>query len=189
MIESEPLLEAVVARLQANLNNLRQPTRSVGLMVDEKVPPGAGEEYIGVYLSDSTNLNPPSFVTKRIGFGFTIGITRRMQGIPNELAGKTVLTYNEALVSRLKPSMYNRAKEIANILEAGNGWTLINEINAAIADATGCFIVPFGLQSISPIPRKVDEDHFDTEGDQLGIRYVGLLLELEFAGAEYYKVT
>lgn len=190
MIETEAILEKIVERLKANLTNVRQVSRSIAVMVDERVPPGSGEEFIGVYLNESTNINPPPHPTKRMAFGFTVGITRRMEGVPNEMAGNTVLTYNETLISRLKPSMVKRAKEIAGIIEENNGWALLNEINPIFAAEGGTFVVPFGLSSISPTPRKVDEDHFDIDGgDQMGIRYVGLLLEIEFAGGEYFLVT
>lgn len=188
MIEAEDVLECVVEKLKVGLSNMKMPAQSIAITVDERVPPGAGEEYIAVYPTDYGNIHPPPSITKRIAFSFTVGITRRVVGMPNEMAGRTVLTYDDDLVSRLKPAMYKRAGEIAEVLLDADGWTLLNTINSKIT--SGFFLIPFGFSSISS-PRKVDHDHFDIEEDPDNPppRYVGLLLEIEFSGAEYFNAS
>lgn len=192
MIHKEIVLEGIRSHLRSNLTNLTRPNDSLRVMQDEKVPPGSGEEFIGIYGGEVENLFRPNEVTKRINHGFTIGITRRMQGIPNEDAGETVYTYDAAKVARAKPSMLERAREIANLVDSS--WTLITAINAALTTAGECpgFITTFGFVSLDPQLQEVNEDHFDQEqarGLRGDIRYIGLLMELEFSGAEYFETV
>lgn len=190
MIHKEIVLEAIRSYLRNNLTNLARPKDSVRVMQDEKVPPGAGEEFIGIHGGVVENLFPPNEVTKKIHHGFRIGITRRLQGVPNEEAGETIYTYDANKVARIKPSMLARAREIANLVDTS--WTLIANINSALTAAGECpgFITTFGFVSLDPELQEVNEDHFDQEPSRgMGgdIRYIGLLMELEFAGAEYYE--
>lgn len=187
-IVKEIVLEKVVARLKAGLTNFRFPDRSVRVMVDERVPPDAPEEFIGVAGNDVSTIDPPHNTTKHHNYAFTVGITRRVLTLPNEQAGEYILTYNDQKVlNRNKPSMYARASEIVDLLEDNNGWTLLNEINTVVGPV-GCFIIPFGFTSLNASPETVGEDHFDTDS-QLGARYAGLYMGLQFGGAEYFKPT
>lgn len=186
MVEKEVLMEQTRDTLKENLPNLKLPNVSCKVMVDERVPPTAGEEFIGVYGQTLENLNPPNHITKRIVHGLTIGITRRVLGVPNEQTGENILTENQ--IARLKPSMFARANQIIESMLDSDGWTLIGRVNTLVAASSGgCFLSPLGLISVDPTPETVDESHFDQEAEGENPRYVGLLLELQFGGAEYFN--
>jgi hypothetical protein len=186
MFVKEPLLEQVRLRLQQGLTSVFMAQHSIKIMKDERIPPGSGEEFINVYGGEVTPLVHPSAITRNDSYGFTIGITRRTLAVPNELMGETVMTYDEAWFTRTKPSMYSRAEQIIELMNEQNGWMFLNAVNA-IVGPVGCFLVPFGLTSIDPNPREVGPEHFDIQDSEM--QYVGLLLELEFGGAEYLKPT
>lgn len=188
MIEKEILLEQTVIYLRSGLENLTQPNHSCRLMVDERCPPNAGEEFIGVYGGNANNINPPTHITKAIEHGLTIGITRRCIGIANEHAGENILT--ESQIQRTKPSLLLRARQIIDLMLAGDGWTLMGVVNPLVEDFGGCFLAPLGLLSIDPTPQQKGPEHWDQaeEEEDLRIsRYMGLLLELQFGGAMSYR--
>ena len=190
IIIKDIILKEVRDMLREGLTNVSKPTRMICRTVDERVPPSSGEEFFGAYGGEASVINQPSDITKVIGYGFTVAYTRRLQGIPNELAGEQALSVDSDINTPLKIAMYRRADEIVAILGAADGWTLINRINQAVCDAGGVesgFVIPFGFVSVDPVPRKVDAEHFDIEAGREGIRYTGLLMELEFGGAEYMK--
>jgi hypothetical protein len=182
MLEKENLLKATRTHLRENLVNVYRPNSSIRIMVDERVPPNAGEEFIGIRCSLVQNLNPPSAVAKVIEYGLTISITRRVIGLANEHTGENILT--DTQFERLKPSIEKRAREIANLIDGS--WTLMSSINESLPVGSGCFLSPLGLVSEDAEPQTVEEAHFDTEEETGNPRYVGLLLELSFAGAEYH---
>jgi hypothetical protein len=182
MIEKEILMEEVVVLLKARLNNLYLPNLSCRLMVDERCPPNAGEEFVGVYGGTTNNLNPPAHPTKQIEHSLRIGITRRLIGIANEHAGENILTENE--IARVKPSIMARAREIINVMHLADGWTLLAAANTRIEEYGGCFLVPLGFVRADEEPSQKGPDHWDTEDHEEGGRgYVGLHYELEFGGA------
>ena len=183
MIEKEILLEETVSLLRSNLTHLTLPSHSCRLMIDERCPPNAGEEFIGVYGGESSNLNPPAHPTRQLEHGLTIGVTRRLAGLANEHAGENILTENQIL--RIKPSLLKRAREIINVMLDADGWTLMAAVNARVEAYGGCFLVPLGLVSADDVPQQKDATHWDQiEDEEVGGRsYVGLLLELHFGGA------
>lgn len=188
MIEKEILLEETVTYLRANLENLTQPTHSCRLMVDERCPPNAGEEFIGVYGGSVTNINPPAHITKAIEHGITIGITRQCLGIANEHSGENILTENQ--IERTKPSLLLRARQIIDLMLAGDGWTLMGAVNTRVEAYGGCFLVPLGLVSTDDVPQQKGPEHWDRQEEEEDVRvsrYMGLLLELQFGGAMSFR--
>jgi hypothetical protein len=148
MIEKEFLLEETVTLLRDGLTNLTKPDNSVRVMVDERCPPNAGEEFIGVYGGSVNNMNPPAHPTDRLEHGLTIGITRRCIALANEHAGENILT--EGQIARTKPSLLARAREIIDLMLGSDGWTLVAAVNTRLVDGSygGCFLVPLGFISI-----------------------------------------
>lgn len=184
----EVVLEKVRDRLRDGLTNVHQPGASLRIMKDgQRIPPTAGEEFISVHPGDVGQLSIPAHQVKHHGYSFRVSITRRLNAQSNETAGERILTYDETKLERLKPSMYERADQIVTLLEDGNGWTLLNQINAVIGP-TGTFLVPFGLVSVNPVPEEVGPDYFDTIYDkETQVSYVGLVLPLEFGEAEFLR--
>lgn len=187
MFEKEVLLEQTRDFLKANLVGVKRPNQSIRVMVDDRVPPSSGEEFIGIYGGSSANINNPTDITKRILHGLTIGITRRVVGTPNEQTGEHILT--EKHIQHIKPSMFARAKQIIKLMLHLDGWYLMQRINAIVAVDDGCFLSPLGLISVDSQPEPKDEAHFDQEENQSNRRYVGLYLGIEFGGAEYFSVS
>lgn len=190
MIEKEFLLEETVTLLRNGLTNLTKPDNSVRVMVDERCPPNAGEEFIGVYGGSVNNMNPPAHPTDRLEHGLTIGITRRCIALANEHAGENILT--EGQIARTKPSLLARAREIIDLMLGSDGWTLIAAVNTRLVDGSygGCFLVPLGFISIDSEPSTKGPEHWDQDPDQdYGKRYAGLHLELQFGGGESYRTS
>lgn len=191
MLASEILMEKTAALLRSDLVKLKQPSSSIRVMIDERVPPLSGEEFIGVYGATAYNENRPAHVTRKIIYGLTIGITRRCIGVANEHSGENILTEND--IARVKPSMLARADEIIETLLQTDGWTLMTTVNAALAADGGCygqFLVPLGLLSVDALPQIKYADHWDIPAtDEQPERYAGLHLEIQFGGAEYYRPT
>lgn len=192
MVITEETKEQVRFFLRRDLTKVRRAKDSIRVMADERVPPGAGEEFMSIFGGSQSLAGPPHDVHKRYEVGFQIGITRRLEGVPHERAGESIITYNDAEIARVKPSMLARLNEIAEVLNHGDGWTLINAINAITFPANGgCFITPFALLSFSSEPEQVREEHFDIQPENTGlardVRYVGLLYRMEFGGALYIR--
>ena len=192
MVITEEVKEAARKQLRTYLTKVQRPSGSIRIMPDERVPPGAGEEFFGIYGASQSLLTAPHDVTKSYSVGFQIALTRRVLAIPNEQAGEAALTYNEAKIGRSKPSVIARMNEITEVLNRNDGWTLISAINSVILPKTGgCFIEPFALVSFSAEPEQVREEHFDVQPENTGlardVRYAGLLVRLEFAGGKYTR--
>lgn len=187
MFEKEVLLEQTRDFLKDNLTGVTRPNQSIRVMVDDRVPPTSGEEFIGIYGGSSVNVNNPTDITKRISHGLTIGITRRVIATPNEQTGEHIFT--EKHIQHIKPSMLARAKQIIQLMLRSDGWALMELINAIVAVDGGCFLTPMGLISVDSQPETKDESHFDTDDNPSNRRYVGLYLGIEFGGAEYFSVS
>jgi hypothetical protein len=180
MLQKELVLKTTTTYLRNNLSTVYLPNQAIRIMVDERVPPTAGEEFIGVRGSSVETISEPSSLAKVIEYGITISITRRVIGAANEDTGANILTDTE--YNRIKPSLEKRAGEIAVLLD--NSWELMQLINAEIFD--GCFLTPFSFLSEEAEPETVDASHFDINDDPMNPRYVGLHLPLEFGGAEFH---
>lgn len=178
MFHRETLLEETVAFLKENLSNVFLPDVSIRVMVDEQVPPNAGEEFISVRPAEVESTEEPFVLSKAIEHGLTVTVVKRIQGAANEHVGEHVML--DKYLNRLKPSLEARADEIANLID--NNWDLINRVNMSI---DGCFLSPLGFVSAS-IPEKRYADDYDVPEDPMNLRYVGLSLDLEFRGATYY---
>lgn len=187
MIEKEILMEEAVSLLRTQLDNLTLPNVSCRLMVNERCPPNAGEEFIGVYGGIANNLNLPAHPTKLFEHSLKIGITRRLTGIANEHAGENILTENQ--IARLKPSILARAREIIDVMQLADGWTLLAAANTRIEAYGGCFLVPLGIVRADDEPTPKGPEHWDIENHEEagGRSYVGLHYELEFGGAQSYR--
>lgn len=192
MYEKEILLKEVVSLLRTGLASVSKrvflPTQSIRLMVDERIPPTAGEEFIGVYGGTSNNLNLPHHPQKRIEYGFKIGITRRCVGLANEHMAENALTQN--IIEKDKASILRRTRQVINIMQQADGWTLVGAANTQLEeeDYEGMFVCPPGLISLDDEPQTVTADHWDikVEEDEEE-RYAGLFMELTFGGAEFYR--
>lgn len=191
MVVGEVILEQVRLLLRQDLANVKRASGSIRVMADERAIPTAGEEFFGVHGHSQTLESPPHHVHKTYRVGFQIAFTRRVLAIPNEQAGETIVTYDETKLTRARPSVLERANEIADVLNQNDGWTLLNAINNIICPAEkGNIIEPFALLSF-PEPEQVREEHFDIQPENTGlardVRYVGLLVRLEFGGAKYIR--
>lgn len=192
MYEKEILLEEVVSMLQTGLATVTKPvflpTKSIRLMVDERIPPSAGDEFIGVYGGTSNNLNLPHHPQKRIEYGFKIGITRRCVGLANEHMAENALTQN--IINRDKASILKRTRQVINVMQEADGWILVGAVNDQLVaeEYEGMFVCPPGLISLDDEPQTVTADHWDIklEEDEEE-RYAGLFMELVFGGAEFYR--
>lgn len=180
MLHQELVLELVTDYLRDNLSTVYLPSQSIRIMVDERVPPNAGEEFIGVRGNAIQLISDVSSLAKVIEFTITVSITRRVIGAANEHTGANILT--DTQFNRIKPSLLKRAEEVALVLD--HSWELMQLINSQIFD--GCFLTPFAWITQLGEPETVTADHYDIEDDPLNPRYVGLHLPLEFGGAEFH---
>lgn len=188
IIVKEIVLLEVRDMLREKLQKIRNAKHDIRRMVDEKVPPTAGEEFIAVHGLEINANSDPASITKNIGYGFAVSITRRMQIVANEQAGEHILSVDDEVVDPIKQSMFSRCDEIVNVLNLQDGWTLLNRINAKTCDGTGGnFLIPFNMLSVDAEPRKVQAEHFDTSAANNSLRYYGLVQTIQFGGAEYLK--
>lgn len=164
--------------LQDELDHITEPTRSIIITDDEKCPPYAGEEFINIYGCRCVNEYSPSFSSRKEVYGLKIGITRRFSGIPQDLSGQSIYTYDDDLMQRTKESMAARATQIVNLLDGNWG------VPALIRQEDYCDVVtPLGFVGNSEL-EEVYAEHFRGEDD--GDRPQALFLELEFDGLESY---
>jgi len=193
MIEGELLLQAVRDTLRSNLTNVTTSSvatstvnkKSIQITPDEKVPPIAGEEFIGLYHSEFRNLHPAQSNSAKESYNLSVGITRRMSGQPIDRVGDTIYTQDTDVINRLKPSMLQRARDIIDLIDGV--FAIITTTNGNIASGTCTFITPLGLISGDAQPKYVDEDHFWTDPDSSNAPK-GLFMEIVFGGAELVRV-
>lgn len=190
MIEGEHLLRGIRNTLRTNLSTVagtvvKSHEKSILIMPDEKVPPMAGEEFIGVYGTQMTNSFVPRSVLSKEVYQVTVGITRRIQTQPVERIGDSIYTEDTDVINRTRPSMLKRAREIITLIDGV--WTLMQTVNTAITADDGCwFITPLALISADAQPKYVDEDHFFTKSDSSKF-HKGLFIEIVFGGAEFIR--
>jgi len=183
MKESEHLLEGIRERLVTGLENFSRPESSIKITVDNTIDATAGKEFINIYKSSLSNINPLHAITTRESHSVTVGITRRLIATPMDRVGYNILT-KEDKINRLKPSLLQRAGEISELVD--NDYTLLGMVNTRIGTAGQCFLIPLALESDSEV-EWVEEDHFfnaESEGD----RPEGIYMELVFSNAQLFRV-
>jgi len=189
MIEGEFLLQAVRDTLRSNLSNVTKSAatlnKSVQITPDERVPPMAGEEFIGIYGSEFRNVHPPQTITSKEYYNLTVGITRRLHGEPIDRIGDTIYTEDLNVMNKLKPSMMQRVRDIIDLIDGI--FSIITTTNGNLPSASCPFITPLGLVSADAQPKYVDEDHFWTKPDSNEVPK-GLFMEVVFGGAELIRV-
>ena len=183
MYLQEHILEATRDILRTDLKNVKVANRSIRILNDERVPAYSGEEFIGLYNAEHRNEYSPKAIVTCDVYTLTIGITRRLIGIPTDTSAETIYAEDERLISRTKSNMLKRAREIVDIID-GN-WSIVNtvRINALIDDINVCILSPLGLESMGAL-EEVEAAHFHADEDS--DRPEGLLLELQFVGMESY---
>jgi len=189
MIEGEYLLRAVRDTLRSNLSNVTTSsvvnTKSIQITPDERVPPMAGEEFIGLFHSEFRNLHPAQSITTKESYNLSIGITRRMSGQSLDRIGDTIYTEDITVLDRLKPSMMQRVRNIIDLIDGI--FAIITTTNDNLPSGSCPFITPLGLVSADAQPKYVDEDHFWTDPDTSSAPK-GLFMEIVFGGAELIRV-
>jgi len=186
MLLIEPILQVCRDVLQENLKNIVNPTKSIRITNDERVPPWAGEEFINIFGAQVGNEYPLIHVGHKDIHTMSIGITRRLRGIPTDYSAETIYTYSEEFIQRAKSSMCKRANEIINLLDGK--WSIVNRISnlESLEDEEFCLMAPLEfsgsvtLIEVSPAHFYLEEDAEDSD------RPAGLFLELNFAGLDTY---
>jgi hypothetical protein len=189
MIEGEYLLRGVRDRLRKKLTNISGTTtdatkQSIQITVDEKVPPIAGEEFIGMYGVQFRNLFKAQSDASKESYTLSVGITRRIQAQPIDRIGDTIYTEDTKVIDRAIPSMLARARTIINLVDGS--YDLMNAVNSTIGTKGCLFLTPLGLISADAQPSYVDEEHFFTEPDANKF-HTGLFLEIVFGEAELIR--
>ena len=189
MIEGEFLMQAVRDSLRTNLSNVTKSAatvnKSIQITPDERVPPIAGSEFIGIYGSEFRNQYPPQTNTSKEYYNLTVGITRRLHAEPIDRIGDTIYTEDLDIMNKLKPSMMQRVRDIIDLVDGV--FALITTTNANIPSTSCPFITPLGLMSADAQPKYVEEDHFWTKPDS-NEAPKGLFMEIVFGGAELVRV-
>lgn len=186
MRESEHLLEGVRERLITGLNNFDRSDKSIKITVSNNVDAGAGKEFINIYKASVSNVNPLSAMITREVHSITIGVTRRLVGVPLDRVGHRLLT-KEDKINLLKPSLLQRVGEINELID--NSYDLLKIVNDRISEAGDGehFLIPLALDSDSGEVDWVEEDHFFND-ESGGDRPEGIYTELVFSNAQLFRV-
>lgn len=184
MLLTEPMLEVVRLRLRTHLTNIAEPRYSIRITNEEQIPAEAGEEFINLFGAECDNEYPPEHSSRKEKYSMSIGITRRLIGIPLHSTAEAIYTYDEDMMSRTKSSMAKRAYEIIALIDGQ--WTIPNSIRARseLSAIDFCILTPLGYEGSDKL-EEVTAEHFYTE-DEVEGQVVGLFLQLHFTGLESY---
>jgi hypothetical protein len=184
MILVEPMLETIRDILQDELTNITLPTRCIKITNDEKVPPYSGEEFINIYGATTSNEYEAIYQARKEVYSLSIGITRKLIGIPTDISAEAMYTQNENIINRVKQTMLKRAYEIIELIDGNWGIpAIIRQMGCDSGVCDACILSPLGFTGSSALEEKYAE-HFRLEDD--GDRPQALFLELSFSGMEVY---
>ena len=182
MLLTQPLLINARDTLRDNLSNITQKEKSIRLTNERRVPAYAGEEFINLFGVVVSNEWDPIEITRVENYSLSIGITRRLEGIPTDSSAESI--YVQDLITRAKEVMTRRAYEIISIIDGNWGIPALirqDEDLAEIADF--CILSPLGYLGSAEL-EEVYADHFHLEDPS--DRPQALFLELSFGGLQAY---
>lgn len=182
MLLTQPLLLNIQEILIDNLTDITEKEKSILITNDEKVPPYAGEEFINLFGITVENELDPVEIQRVENYSLSIGITRRLEGIPTDVSAESI--YVEKLIQRAKAAMVQRAYEIINLIDGNWGIpSLIRQDEDLEEVADFCILSPLGYRGSSEL-QEVFADHYRLEDPS--DRPQGLFLELNFGGLQTY---